>query len=1074
MFLRTVTALVSLLATSAAMAQVALTNQDIDLFMVNPGTSTKPANVLILLDNTANWNIPFAAEKQALVNVVSGAGTTANPGLSSQFRVGLMLFPETGSPNDNIDGGYVRYAVRDMTDTNKTAFSSLINDLDKLGDKGNNATFSLLMYEAYAYFAGIEARSGYGKVKRDVAAFQSATSPKYVSPIIDACQKNFIIVISNGPASDNSSSLSKAQQLLSGIQGSAPTQINIAAPNDGMENNWTDEYARYMATGDCNAMPGVQRVITYTIEVNPGTNKTDLAMTALMQSTATSGKGRYFAVSAGSGGTDGTQLAAALQSIFTEIQAVNSVFASTTLPVSVNVRGTNANQVYMGIFRPDSAFAPRWFGNMKLYKVGVDTTVSPPDLYLADASVPPKKAESADTGFIIPDARSFWTHSSSFWSFRGTYDDTDIGRESDLPDGPYVEKGGAAQQLRDVAPSARRLFTCAGGCSSGAALSHLFDDANNAITAAALGAASASERTQIIKWTRGEDLDDENKNGSNTDARASIHGDVLHSRPAVVNYNRSGSNDDNDVFVFYGANDGVLHAIEGGFDSGAGRESWGFVAPEHFSKLKRLRENTPLIGPGYKKPYFFDGGITVYTHDVNRDGKLVAADGDQVLLFVTMRRGGRSLYAFDVSDPVNPKFLWKKGCPNETGNSGCDSGYEGLGQTWSDPTVTFLRAFTKPVIVMGMGYDAPVEDVAPCLTTSSSATAVGTLVDADVTYNLDGTCTISGGTAQTINRSMGRGVLVIDALTGAVLASIGSEPGATLTVSGMDYAIAGEVVALNRDRDTGRTVVGTENIIGGYADRLYAGDTGGNIWRVDVSDPDASKWTASRLAALGGSGVVPRKFLHRVDVVYGSDANGKYDAVLIGSGDREHPFDMSVQNRFYMIKDRAYLPTAPATALPTINEADLYDASADCLQECTGTALGDAQAALLAASGWYFDLHSGEKVVGAATTISGNVFFNTNQPSSTACASTLGIAREYEVNYIDATAVRDLKVDGVLTDDDRSAEHAGGGLLPEPVPILVEINDENYQGVVSGPSVREVDTLPIGARLRTYWHKQVD
>lgn len=117
--------LLGLLATSGALAQVALTDQDIDLFMVNPGSSTAPANVLILLDNTANWNIPFGAEKQALVNVVSGAGTTANPGLSEQFNVGLMLFPETGSPNDNLDGGYVRFAVRNMDDANKAALSSM-------------------------------------------------------------------------------------------------------------------------------------------------------------------------------------------------------------------------------------------------------------------------------------------------------------------------------------------------------------------------------------------------------------------------------------------------------------------------------------------------------------------------------------------------------------------------------------------------------------------------------------------------------------------------------------------------------------------------------------------------------------------------------------------------------------------------------------------------------------------------------------------------------------------------------------------------------------------------------------
>ena len=44
--------------------------------------------------------------------------------------------------------------------------------------------------------------------------------------------------------------------------------------------------------------------------------------------------------------------------------------------------------------------------------------------------------------------------------------------------------------------------------------------------------------------------------------RASVHGDVLHSRPAVINYNRNG--DENDVYIFYGANDGMLHAIKGG------------------------------------------------------------------------------------------------------------------------------------------------------------------------------------------------------------------------------------------------------------------------------------------------------------------------------------------------------------------------------------------------------------------------------------------------------------------------------------------------------------------------------
>ncbi len=49
----------------------------------------------------------------------------------------------------------------------------------------------------------------------------------------------------------------------------------------------------------------------------------------------------------------------ALREIFNEIQAVNSVFASASLPVSVNARGTYLNQVYMGMFRPDGERASR-------------------------------------------------------------------------------------------------------------------------------------------------------------------------------------------------------------------------------------------------------------------------------------------------------------------------------------------------------------------------------------------------------------------------------------------------------------------------------------------------------------------------------------------------------------------------------------------------------------------------------------------------------------------------------------------------------------------------------------------
>ena len=60
-------------------------DDDTDLFLANPNIPSSRPNVLIILDNTANWNQPFDAEKAALVSVVGG--------LSDGFNVGQYLMP---------------------------------------------------------------------------------------------------------------------------------------------------------------------------------------------------------------------------------------------------------------------------------------------------------------------------------------------------------------------------------------------------------------------------------------------------------------------------------------------------------------------------------------------------------------------------------------------------------------------------------------------------------------------------------------------------------------------------------------------------------------------------------------------------------------------------------------------------------------------------------------------------------------------------------------------------------------------------------------------------------------------
>ena len=125
-------------------------------------------------------------------------------------------------------------------------------------------------------------------------------------------------------------------------------------------------------------------------------------------------------------------------------------------------------------------------------------------------------------------------------------------------------------------------------------------NATGAITAGRTTDANNSIRDQIIAWVRGADnRDDEDPvtTPAGSDIRPSVHGDVLHSRPGVVNYNRYG--DDDDIYAFYGANDGIFRALKAGIaphTSGPdtailpGSERWGFIAREFLGRLKRLRE----------------------------------------------------------------------------------------------------------------------------------------------------------------------------------------------------------------------------------------------------------------------------------------------------------------------------------------------------------------------------------------------------------------------------------------------------------------------------------------------------
>ncbi|MEV8522384.1 PilC/PilY family type IV pilus protein [Dyella marensis] len=1024
-------------------------SEDIDLYTGAPVNGGSP-NLLILLDNASAWNgsVSFSCptagvvsannagkdvgfEQCSLYQAVTAIGS--NPVLLGKINMGLMLF----DPSSN--GGWFRYpnvgratdpgALPLMNAAGVASFQNTIKSLDRQADNSNNSAVGGGMQEMWAYFAGKTGLSGV----------------TYRSPLSGPCQKSFVIYIANavknGKPQDAGNSPS-AQSSLQQVTGqSNPTQIVIPPPNNKYQANWGDEWAQYMYQTDLSGGTSTnpQNIITYTIAVTDGSNPDYVQF---LQSMSSHGGGKAFVVNINDPNALNALVNDLLQ-IFNEVQSINSVFASVSLPVSVNSQGVSLNQVYVGVFRPDPTAQPRWIGNLKQYQLGLDSNNN----VVTEDSLGNSAISNNGSGFISPNALSFWTSdqqtgtprngpltfpsgssvvtnwpTSGFWVNKPS----GISLAYDAVDGEVVEKGGVGEMLRAdylTSQTGRTVYTCngVGSCPTSTAMPN-FNTANGSLTAAALGTTSA-DLSNLINWVRGADNTSPNNEaepgpGGAVTIRPSIHGDVLHSRPAIVNYGGSTG-----VVVFYGSNDGFYRAINGNQTAGIGTvrpggELWSFIAPEFFGKLKRLRDNSPIIKlPGITdasaqpKDYFFDGTTTVY-----QDQRVTPAT---TYIYLTARRGGRFIYAFDVTTPTAPRFLWKKS----------NADIPELGQTWSQPKVARIKGNTNPVLIMGGGYDSA--------------------EDADPVQSAD---------------SMGRSIVMLDAVTGAPVwmaaPSCTGQPGTCKTVANMTYAIPSDITLLDRDGD-------------GYIERLYASDLGGNIWRVDL-EPNAltapTNWTVTQIASLGGTGTSARKFFYPPDVV----PTTSYDAVAAASGDREHPLASnaasSVINRFYSLRDTNTGNSVAAT-WSTIAESNLTDATSTLY---TGSG-----------SGFYVTLtNAGEKAVNAPLTVAGYTYFGTNQPANpqnnpNMCYPNLGIARGYAISFLDGSGLN----------SNRFVKFDGGGMPPSPIFGLVQlptsgggtlltpvlIGGGNQLGLVGGNNTSSLGTQKVvppgtGKRKRTYWY----
>jgi len=719
---------------------------------------------------------------------------------------------------------------------------------------------------------------------------------------------------------------------------------------------------------------------------------------------AEKGRGKYYNAS------NTKELTEAINSLVSVGNDQNINLTNAGLSVSSANRTQHSEQLYYSLFRP--SLKQKWDGNLKRYRFLNNKIV---DLYK-------KPAVDESTGTFDERAWSFW---------------------SSHADGNKTVEGGAAENMPK--PDLRRLYTDAKETNVVNPDPSKLNVIGSKIDKIYFGVETDTERDELVKYLRSLSFE---KDGNFYEKRLS---DPVHGTPTVVNYGKT----DDKRSVVLGSNEGFIHI----FDAETGVEQSAFMARKFLNNVKYFKDNRAL-GPNNNKIYGFDNTVTIW-HDEfysqKKDKVILDPNGhlqknETIYAYASMRRGGSSIYALDISDPKSPKFVWKI----EAG----DEGFKKLGQTWSVPVKAKIKCFefidTKDKCLYRLRDDNGME-----------------IGDIKPKQYLD--VLIFGGGYDTINdnnndkehkttrlvNKVGNAIYIVNARTGELIWSVSDwdsvgHSSSTLTLGDMKFSIPGRIRTVSLPKDNEKIKVSDL----GIANQFFAADVGGQIWRFFINDK-ASNLNNFIIPAGNGQGLFAavhisgdaRKFYTEPDVSI-AKINGKRVLVLnIGSGYRAHPLNKFIEDRFYSIRTTNI---SNPNVQEIILDNNMYDATDNLIQTGNKHQKEEAERIMNNFGSWYIRLgvgkemiigknpdgtdkinpasSIGEKILSTPLTVDGKIFFSTYEPvvdQNNICSSKIGFNRLYGVNLKDGTPINN-RVDGGngSTSGSERVIGTGDGIIP--------------------------------------------